>query len=320
MYFDIGWREGYNVVHDKDHPPRMPFWERSSMSGHAEILFIYQIPYFSTFHIMYPLHLYKDIVARNEVHRFPHDRFYKDCCHPKYMVHQLAALLMGYSFQNEYRYWQRMERLQIGDQEFDSFLMPPLYSLSPEKDRQIEYDLKKMKLKEVFDLNFIDNDGQYDEKWDEVVVWNRGWQFMDDTIKNKFGFIAGINGTVNGSEIVFVLNRESDIDQIDISFMTSYEGFGNAVVWIDETVHDDHRYATECGSDRVENGRSLKLMALHEERTSVPEMKRMDDAVYHWRTNSSGSGSQYLHFCPVQSDNAQKWSKFKITRITTYAH
>ena len=263
---------------------------------------------------MYPMHLYKDIMANGEIHKTPHDRFYKDCCHPKYMVHQLAALMMGYSFQNEYRYWLKMQRLQIEDQEFDSFLMPPLYKLSPEKDRQIEHDLKR---KVVFDLNFIESDGQYDKKWGEVMVRNRGWQFMDDTVKNKFGFIAGVNGTVDGSEIVFALDRAKEIDLIDIGFMKSYENFGNAVVWIDEAIHDDDRYAAECGSDRVENDRGQKLVSLHSEKVSRPRSLRMENE---WKSKSSLSGPQYLHFCPVPSDNEQKWSKFKITRITAYAH
>ena len=58
------------------------------------------------FHMLYPLHLYKNIITNNESHNTPNDKWYIDCCHPKYFVHQLAALIFGYSFNNQYNYYK----------------------------------------------------------------------------------------------------------------------------------------------------------------------------------------------------------------------
>lgn len=51
MYLDFCWRYGYAPPITKDHPPKMPFWEWFGSFGHSEILFVYQIPYFSMFHV-----------------------------------------------------------------------------------------------------------------------------------------------------------------------------------------------------------------------------------------------------------------------------
>eukprot|EP00584_Thalassiosira_punctigera_P006509 CAMPEP_0172535690 /NCGR_PEP_ID=MMETSP1067-20121228/7582_1 /TAXON_ID=265564 ORGANISM="Thalassiosira punctigera, Strain Tpunct2005C2" /NCGR_SAMPLE_ID=MMETSP1067 /ASSEMBLY_ACC=CAM_ASM_000444 /LENGTH=543 /DNA_ID=CAMNT_0013320631 /DNA_START=244 /DNA_END=1872 /DNA_ORIENTATION=- len=158
------------------------------------------------------------------------------CCHPrKQGGHHVLSLVMAYCMVEEEKVFLSHNESDTVEAERDftldaiPLLRDPLY-LSPEEDDVYVRN-------HTFNgIDFSDPNGE--AEWKKHLVANEGWTwYADNKDKDKFGFIA--NGTHGGQHIAVSLRGEQH-GKVEVIYVVSYENFGTALAWFDESNENDY--------------------------------------------------------------------------------
>ena len=97
-------------------------------------------------------------------------------------------------------------------------------------------------------FDFTDSDAG-EKSWEESIVANSGWTYYaDNKDKDKFGYIA--DGVEGGQHIAMSLVG-GVYGMVEISFIISYESFGVALAWLDETAENTHQDQCKVAQSKV---------------------------------------------------------------------
>ena len=222
----------------------------------------------------------------------------------------MISLVLAYCMVEEERFmpsYNDKQKLQIehdftADDDELKKLCDPIY-LSPDKD-----DLYVHNIKDVGGLNFTDPSNE--ASWNETVILNKGWShYADNRDKDKYGYIA--DGVDGGQHIAMTI-KGGKIGIIEVSYVVSYENFGDAVVWISPPNHktrhhlcrNKHNFGTR---QRLDVDR---LSGHWKERASIP-------AVTIIKQRTQEGAQKTLHLCLLPHNDSRKWkeNKFKLLGV-----
>ena len=244
------------------------------------------------------------------------------CCHPKTGGHLLLSLVLAYCFIEEEKIMQSYndDDTAYGERDFtmdaSPILREPVY-LSHDEDAMYVRDSLT-----TGGFDFTDSDAG-EKSWEESIVANSGWTYYaDNKDKDKFGYIA--DGVEGGQHIAMSLVG-GVYGMVEISFIISYESFGVALAWLDETAENTHQDQCKVAQSKVHwNNKKKKtrpnapqlLVARWTKPASVPTVNILD--------NKLEQGiNKTLHICLTpRSEENQEGSttsnKFKLLGVRVY--
>jgi len=274
---------------------------------------IYEVPVFSAVIWMLPLAGKRGLYWQFNRTANPYNTaaWHADaCCHPHPGGHLLLSLVLAYCFIEEEKIMQsyNQDDTAYGERDFTMDASPtlrePLYLSNDEDSMYVRNSLTT----EGFD--FTDSNAG-EKSWEESIVAN-GWTwFADNKDKDKFGYIA--DGVEGGQHIAISLTG-GVYGKVEIRFVISYENFGVALAWLDETAENTHHDGL-CtnGQDKKSTPKPQRLVASWNEHVSVPKVDILNEKLEQG-TNKT------LHICLTPRDEKQKGTenKFKLLGIRVY--
>lgn len=283
---------------------------RTNPPAEPRLLPQYEIPVFSATVWMLPLHTKQGRDEQfNRSNPYSTSWWHTDaCCHPNQYGHLVLALVVAYCLTEE-------ERVLLSYNEFDSseiehdfttnftaLLRDPLY-LSPEEDEMyVQGNMEAI-------ADFSDPKGH--DEWKDLVVANEGWEwYPDNKFRDKFGFIA--NGTEGGQHFAMKLVGRKH-GRVDLTYVRSYENFGSAYVWLDDSI-DNVYNDSFCKGTSLSAGESpQKITTEFKDKVSLPMNSLLRDRL-------PNGEEKLLHVCLTPRDKKQKgtMNKFKLLGITCY--
>ena len=268
------------------------------------------------------------------------------CCHPKRTGgHHVLALVFSYCLMEEEKvmlsYNKAIDMDVVGEHDYTMDRVPllrdPLY-LSPKEDELYVWDKST-----TFMLDFTDPDGE--EKWKKSIVGlgsthdhNSTWSwYADNKDKDKFGLIADNN---NGGQHISISLVGAEHGMIEISYVKSYENFGVAFVWLDES-SDKYvqRNGTFCNITSVASNPSAQQLdalwgyEMDRGTPSVGDIKKGFRSTTTVRVSLPSIDileerlekdvHKYLHICLAPKDHAKgsrpgPSNKFKLLSVRVY--
>ncbi|KAL7538848.1 hypothetical protein ACHAXR_011284 [Thalassiosira sp. AJA248-18] len=272
---------------------------------------IYEVPVFSAVIWMLPLAGRKGLHWQFNRTSNPYNTaaWHADsCCHPMPKGHLLLSLVLAHCIIEEEKIMLSYNGLDTayGERDFtmDGVMREPLY-LSPDEDNMyVRNTLTAVR------FDFTDpNAGE--KSWEPSIVANSGWSWhADNKDKDKFGFIA--NGVDGGQHIAISLTG-GVYGMVEIIFVVSYENFGVALAWLDETTNNAHKDGLCNGQDNKAAPTPHHLVANWQEHASVPKVDLLDNKLKEGENKT-------LHICLTPRDEKQKGpdNKFKLLGVRVY--
>ena len=163
------------------------------------------------------------------------------------------------------------------------------------------------------------NSNAGEKSWEGSIVAN-GWTWAaDNKDKDKFGYIA--DGVEGGQHIaISLIGGVHGI--IEVSYVVSYESFGVALVWLDETVVNTHQDQCKVAQSRVHWNKKKKktrpnvpqlLVARWDKPASVPTVNILDNKLEQGMNKT-------LHICltPRSENQGGTENKFKLLGVRVY--
>lgn len=139
----------------------------------------------------------------------------------------------------------------------------PLYLSPDEDDMYVRVSLKDG------GFDFTDHT-KGEQSWKKAIVANEGWTwYADNKDKDKYGYIA--DGVAGGQHIAISLSG-GHYGKIEITFVVSYENFGVALAWLDESTDNAHK--EQCSGEK--GGVTKSLNAIWDQPASVPKVDLLD--------------------------------------------
>jgi len=275
----------------------------------------YEIPVFSSVIWMLPLAGKKGIdwQFNGTVNAYSTSAWHADaCCHPKPSGHLILSLVLAYCIMEEERVMLSYNELDTADGERDftmdatPTMREPLY-LSPQED-----DLYVRNNLTYSGFDFTDP-SKGEKSWENIIVARDGWTwYADNKDKDKYGYIAdGISG---GQHIAISLSG-GHYGKVELSYVVSYENFGVALVWVDESIDNVHKegFCSE-EADNVKTGMPQRLVAIWDAKASVPKVELLGKGLNEGETNKT------LHICltPRSQNRKGTENKFKLLGVRVY--
>ncbi|KAL7544982.1 hypothetical protein ACHAWF_008356 [Thalassiosira exigua] len=270
---------------------------------------IYEIPVFSAVIWMLPLSMKKgrDWQFNRTENPYSTSAWHADaCCHPPAQGHLILTLVIAYCMVEEEKIMMSYNEFDTAEGEHDftmdtvPILRTPLY-LSPEEDDMYVWS----KTEAVAD--FSDPNGEKD--WKNIVAANEGWSwYADNKYLDKFGLIAG--GDDGGQHLALKLSGKQH-GRVDVTYVISYENFGVALVWLDESTENVHKQ-TFCNG-KTEGKMPQQLNAIWGAQASLPTNALLTERL-------KDGEEKVLHICLMPRSKNQKGTKnkFKLLSITVY--
>mmetsp|Transcript_27423 Transcript_27423/g.58243 ORF Transcript_27423/g.58243 Transcript_27423/m.58243 type:complete len:601 (+) Transcript_27423:184-1986(+) len=229
------------------------------------------------------------------------------CCHPRREGHLILNMVLAYCMVEEEKVFLSHNESDTVEAERDftldaiPLLRDPLY-LSPEEDDVYVRN-------HTFNgIDFSDPNGE--AEWKKHLVANEGWTwYADNKDKDKFGFIA--NGTHGGQHIAVSLRGEQH-GKVEVIYVVSYENFGTALAWFDESNENDYEQ-TFCKGEARRQMPVQQLEAIWEFKASLPKVEIL--------TESLPKGeNKTLHLCltPPNKNHKGAENKFKLLGVRVF--
>merc|ERR1719295_59930 len=303
------WRFNSPYKHDTRTIEKPPFYVNAAW-GHERMLQYYQITTMSTFHVLYPIQLYNNIIGSKSPWNVSYSAWFADdCCHPNGDGHKWAALVVAYAIHLEHFKMQHYPN-EVALLEFDSHGQLPPHWMTTPKDQKRFATLSQPPLTSY---NFERD--KWDSKWDSFIDRQGDWDLVADNKSHsgipKWGLIA----TEPHSEMAIKVNVTK---YITISYLRTYENIGSVAVWIDEESVDPMRKGSgskgHCdvlnkrligdlinNSVAVNGSEFFALNGLSEERVSIAEQAVISVDVP--PSNQRGKGdrqsleTRWVHIC-----------------------
>ncbi|KAL3792796.1 hypothetical protein HJC23_002603 [Cyclotella cryptica] len=284
----------------------------------AWISSLYEIPVFSASVWMLALHSKKGMKRQfMRDNPFSTDAWHwgADCCHPHREGHLILSLVLAYCFVDEEKYMMHFANEKSIYIEHDSTafneptpkLRDPLY-LSAEEDSIYVHNTIDMT-----QLDFTHPEGE--EKWKNSILLKAGWSFYADNVEgNKYGLISN---DASGETHLAIAIIGGKLGLIELSYIMSYENFGDALAWIsnpDSNVIDLHHL---CNSNFFFGTRQRedvdRLSGHWKEKASVPTVTILKQKI-------TEGEQKILHICLLPRIETRPWkeNKFKLLGVRVY--
>lgn len=276
---------------------------------------IYEIPVFSAVMWMLPLAGKKGLYWQFNRTANPYNTaaWHADaCCHPSPKGHLLLALVLAHCILEEEKIMlsYNEQDTAYGERDYTMNKSPimrePLY-LSPDEDNMyVRNNLT------AGGLDFTDSSAG-ENAWKGAIVSNSGWTwYADNKDKDKFGYIA--DGVEGGQHIAISLTGGL-YGMVEITFVISYENFGEALAWLDETAENTHQDGLCTNNEQEKKPTPIPqhLVAKWQEPASVPKVDILDNKL-------KVGENKTLHICLTPRDEKQKGTenKFKLLGVRVY--
>ena len=232
------------------------------------------------------------------------------CCHPKPSGHLVLSLVLAHCILEEEKIMLSYsdQDTAYGQRDFTIDNPPsmrePLY-LSPDEDNMFVMNNSTS----AGGFDFTDPDGE--KSWKKSIVSNTGWSwYADNKDKDKFGYIA--DGVEGGQHIAIALSG-GEYGKVEISFVVSYENFGIANSWVDESAENVHEGGLCNGQEKKADPNPQQLSAIWDQPVSVPKVEVLDNKL-------KAGENKTLHICLTPRDEKQKGTenKFKLLGVRVY--
>eukprot|EP00584_Thalassiosira_punctigera_P008588 CAMPEP_0172535506 /NCGR_PEP_ID=MMETSP1067-20121228/7485_1 /TAXON_ID=265564 ORGANISM="Thalassiosira punctigera, Strain Tpunct2005C2" /NCGR_SAMPLE_ID=MMETSP1067 /ASSEMBLY_ACC=CAM_ASM_000444 /LENGTH=588 /DNA_ID=CAMNT_0013320443 /DNA_START=212 /DNA_END=1978 /DNA_ORIENTATION=- len=238
------------------------------------------------------------------------------CCHPRREGHLILNMVLAYCMVEEEKVMLSTEGDDMAYEENDftadqiPILRDPIY-LSPEEDSLYVHNELKYS-----GVDFTHSD--YGEKlWEDVIVANQGFEwYADNADKDKFGYIAN---NVTGGQHMAISLMGGRLGVIEVSYVISYENFGTALAWIDNSINISTGMKGRCSKTvnkgkQGKNGRFTPLIANWNEMASVPKVELLQDKLEEGKI-------RVLHVCLTPRSDVMavgSENKFKLLGVRLY--
>lgn len=237
------------------------------------------------------------------------------CCHPHREGHLILSLVLAYCLVEEEKFMVHFadERSIYIEDDFTSYNEPsprlrdPLY-LSAEEDSIYVHNMKHVR-----QMDFTDPKGE--ETWNNAIVLKVGWSFYADNVEaNKYGFISN---DVSGKTHIAIAIIGGKLGLIELSYIMSYENFGDALAWISNPSSDISDLHHLCNSKfffGTKQREEVDRLSGHwEEKASVPTVTVLKHKIPEEK-------EKILHICLLPHIETRPWkeNKFKLLGVRLY--
>lgn len=230
------------------------------------------------------------------------------CCHPHREGHLVFSLVLAYCIVEEQKMMsyndEHKTRIEHDFTKDDPpRLRDPIY-LSPDED-----DLYVARNMDVTGFDFTDPSKEME--WE--IVLKIGWSFHADNVdKDKYGFIAN---DISGKSHFAMSITGGKIGLIEISYLMSYENFGDSIAWISDP--DSNVLHHLCNSKQFVGTQQRpdvdRLSGHWEEHVSIPTVTILKQRI-------KEGVKKNLHVCLLPQLASIKWkeNKFKLIGVRVY--
>ena len=320
MYLESSWRPSKFPDAPWVNFPAPYFKNAQALFGHQKIAMYYQIPIVLVFEILFPVHLYNQVVddlngtIKKDFYQDPPGRtglvyglrdWYSDCCHPKHIGHQFMAILLANTIYSE---------------------------MMTNEQREKEYPIRKRAGDQLPDPWFIGKADEDKYGWTPLMVWRfdgpqvdaafyemsnangSKWSHYAETRQKKWGLIA----SEQNAHLAVNISVQTSVY---VSFMKTYENIGKVAVWINDEKNGDLNNCIAAVKEKkmLQSGgnQTAKLKVGVEEYVILDEKWDHHLSILHAqeivvrRTVKQGRAT-FLHFCLVTKE------KFKLLQIISY--